>query len=233
MLLLYAELEMPFPAHPVQVLERRPRILRKVVLPVVAPDSRTFKVKGLVNVPVWRKQVVHDDKVNLFPVRHLDPVQPVKLREQRVWVINDMLIVVLEDLAQKLVLGVVDRLDDVLVVAGEVEEAAALSGRPQLREYVLAGQGHEIVGGIEAKERPQMAEYPRRIVLELEVVLCRWYQLVSGTATGLTNVLPPFRLGTHISKVDFCLTSKSAAVRFLSILAFVLDTATRMPVSML
>lgn len=84
------------------------------------------------NVSMWREEVVHDNKVNLLAIRHLDAVEAVKLREERIWVLFDVIIVILENLSQKLVFGVMNRLDNVLVVSGKIEEAAALAGRPKL-----------------------------------------------------------------------------------------------------
>jgi hypothetical protein len=40
-----------------------------------------------------------------------------------------MVVVVLEDFAEELMFSVVDGFDDILVIAGEIEEAAALSRR--------------------------------------------------------------------------------------------------------
>ena len=77
--------------------------------------------------------------MDLASVGYLNAMQAVKLGKKRVWVLLDVRVVVLEDLAEKLVLGMVDGLDDVLVVSGEIEEAAALSGRAELRKNVLAG----------------------------------------------------------------------------------------------
>ena len=101
-----------------------------------------------------REQVVHDDKVDLLAVRDLDPVESVELGEQGVRVPLDVLVVVAEDHAQPLVLAVMDRFDDVLVVAGEVEEAAALARRAEFGKDVLARQGHEVVPGIQFERRP-------------------------------------------------------------------------------
>lgn len=81
-----------------------------------------------------------------------------------------------------------------------------------------------------------MSENPRRIVLELEVILGGWNQLVSGTSEGLDTRLckrKEVSRNAYMSKVDFCLASKSASVSGRSSLAFVRDTETRMPVSML
>jgi hypothetical protein len=50
-----------------------------------------------------------------------------------------MVVVILQYLPQELVLGVVNGFDDVLVVSGEIEKAAALARRAELREDVLAG----------------------------------------------------------------------------------------------
>jgi hypothetical protein len=47
--------------------------------------------------------------------------------------------VVLEDLTQEFVLGVVNSFDDVLVITGEIEKAAALAWGAELGKNVLAG----------------------------------------------------------------------------------------------
>lgn len=65
-----------------------------------------------------------------------------------------MSVIVLENLAKKLMLGVVDSLDDVLIISREIEKAAALSRRPKLGKYVFARQGHKVVGRIETEQRP-------------------------------------------------------------------------------
>jgi hypothetical protein len=48
-----------------------------------------------------------------------------------------MIVVVLEDLAEELVFGVVDSFDDVLVVAREIEKAAALARGAELGKDVF------------------------------------------------------------------------------------------------
>jgi len=81
-------------------------------------------------------------------------------------------IVLGQNFAKQLMLRMVDSLDDVFVVARKVEEATTLAWGAQLRQNVLAGKGHQVIGGIEAEFRTEMAEYPGGIVFELEVVLC-------------------------------------------------------------
>ena len=51
-----------------------------------------------------------------------------------------MVVVVLQDLPQKLMLGVMDGLDDVLVISREIEKAATLSRGAELGKDVFAGQ---------------------------------------------------------------------------------------------
>jgi hypothetical protein len=85
-----------------------------------------------------RKQIVHDDEVNLASIGYLYAMQAVKLGKKSVWVLLYVVVVVLEDLAEELVFGVVDSLDDVLVVAGEIEKAATLARRAQLGKDVFA-----------------------------------------------------------------------------------------------
>lgn len=132
-----------------------------------------------------REEVVHDDEVNLLTIGHLDPVQTVELREKSVGVFGDMLEVVLEDLAKKLMLGMVNGLDDVLVVTREVEETAALARRAKFGQYILARQRHEVICWVQSKACAEMAENPRRVVLKLEVVLGGGNQLVPGTSMML------------------------------------------------
>lgn len=106
-----------------------------------------------------------------------------------------MLVIFWKNLSQQFVFGVVDSLDNVFIVPGEVEEASALSWRAQLGEDILAGQGHQIVGRVKAELGSQMPENPRRIVLKFEVVFCRGRQLVTSTNSN-ENVSQSTRLGT-------------------------------------
>lgn len=85
-----------------------------------------------------RKQVVHDDKVNFASVGYLYAVKAIKLRKKSVWVLLYVVVVVLQDLSEEFVFGMVDRLDDVLIVPGEIEETATLAWRAELRQDVLA-----------------------------------------------------------------------------------------------
>ena len=112
----------------------------------------------------------------------------------------DVLVVGLEDLEQKFVLGVADRLDDEAIVAREVEEGARLAGRAELGEDVLGGEGEEVVGRIEAEEFADVTEDPRRIVLELEVVLGARRELVADAAGSAQAPAPR----TYMSKENLC-----------------------------
>lgn len=97
------------------------------------------------------------------------------------------------------------------------------------------------------EQLPQVSEDPRRVVLKLEVVLCRGDKLISGAVVADLSVPVPQRTQlkhirvsenrrsgkTYISNVVLDLASKSASVNGRSSLALVRDTATRIPVSML
>lgn len=83
-----------------------------------------------------------------------------------------MVVIVLQDLSKKFVLGVMDGFDDVFIIAGEIEEAATFARRTELGKYVFAGQRYEIVGRIQLECRSQMAENPGGVVFELEIILC-------------------------------------------------------------
>jgi hypothetical protein len=89
--------------------------------------------------------------MNLAASWELDSVETVESGKERVGVVLDVVVIVFEDRPQKLVLGVADGLDDVLVVAREVEEGARFSGRAELREDIFGREGEEVVGWIESE----------------------------------------------------------------------------------
>lgn len=87
-----------------------------------------------------------------------------------------------------------------------------------------------------------MSKHPGRVVLKLEIILCRGNELIAGAIGGdmsartLSGEIIEWwleRAITYISNVDFCLASKSASVNGRFSLAFVRETETRMPVNML
>jgi len=125
--------------------------------------------------------------MDLASIGYLDAVKAVKLGKKRVWVFLYVIVIVFEYLAKEFVFGMMNSLDDVLVVAGEIEEAATLAGRAELREDVFAGQGHEVVGRVQLEDRAEMTEDPRGVVFELEVVLGGRRELVAGSARGLAS----------------------------------------------
>lgn len=152
-----------------------------------------------------RKEVVHDDKVNLATSRQLDAVQAIEARQERVRVLLHVLVVVLQDLAQELVLRVADRFDDEAVVAREVEERAALARRPEFGQDVLGGEGDEVVGRVEVEVFAQFTEHPGRVILELEVVLDGRCQLVSDAVGAVGSVRSRAAAAialTYISKLN-------------------------------
>jgi hypothetical protein len=61
-------------------------------------------------------------------IGYLNAMQTVELGKKRIRVLLDVVVVVLQYLPEELVFGVVDGLDDVLVVSGEIEKAATLAG---------------------------------------------------------------------------------------------------------
>jgi len=67
--------------------------------------------------------------MDLAPVGYLYAMKAIKLREKGVRVFLYVVVVVLEDFPEEFVLGVVDSLDDVFVVPGEIKETATLAGR--------------------------------------------------------------------------------------------------------
>lgn len=89
-----------------------------------------------------REEVVHDHEVDLAPVGHLDAMEAVELGDERVGILLDVLVVLREDLAEEFMFGMMDRLDNVLVVSGEVEEAPAFPRGAEFGEDVFAREGH-------------------------------------------------------------------------------------------
>ena len=127
------------------------------------------------------KQVVHDDEMDLASIGYLNAVEAVKLGKKRVWVVLYVVVVVLQNLSKELVFGVVNSLDDVLVVAREIEKAAALAWRAELGKNVFTCQRDKVIGRVELEGSAEMAEDPWCIVLELEVVLGGRSKLVTSS----------------------------------------------------
>ena len=119
-------------AQPIQILERGPWVVFELFFAKLTTNGRAFEIEGLVDVAVRREKVIHNNKVDLPAVGYLDPVQAVELGDERVWIVADVRVVVAEDFAEEFVFSVMNSLDDVFVVAREVEEAPALPGRAQL-----------------------------------------------------------------------------------------------------
>jgi hypothetical protein len=87
-------------------------------------------------------------------------------------VLADVLMVVFQNLADKLVFVVVYRFDNEPVVTGEVEERARFARGAKLRENVLLRQRQKIISRIKVEALlPQISEDPGRIILEFEIVL--------------------------------------------------------------
>lgn len=66
---------------------------------------------------MWREQIIHDHKMHLSSERDFDAMQAIELREERVWIFPDVVVVFPEHVAEDLVFGVMDGFDDVFVVA--------------------------------------------------------------------------------------------------------------------
>src|SRR4051812_21747981 len=109
--LLRAKFEMQVPSKPVQVLERRPRVLLQILFLVVSSDSRTFQVESLVDVPVWWEEIVHDYEMNLPSIRNLHSVKAIELRQQSIRILLDVVAILLQYLPQEFVLSMMNRLD--------------------------------------------------------------------------------------------------------------------------
>lgn len=71
-------------------------------------------------------------------------------------------------------LGMMDGFDNIFVVTGEVKKAPTLTRRTEFRQDVLTCQRDKIVRWVDLETRPDVTKNPRRVVLEFEIVLCRW-----------------------------------------------------------
>jgi len=129
---------------------------------------------------MWRKQIVHHNKVDFLSICDFHSVKTVKLGYERVRISFHVGVIVSQYFPQEFVFGMVNGLNDILVVPRKVEEAATFTRRAEFREYVLAGQRHEVVRGIELEFCSQVTKYPRRIVFEFEVVFGGWSQFVTS-----------------------------------------------------
>lgn len=143
-------------------------------------NGGSFEIERAVNIAVWGKKIVHNYKMNLSPIRHLDSMQSIELGKERIRVFLDVGVIVAQYLAEEDVFTMVNGLDDVLVIAGKVKETATLARRTKLGENIFARQGNEIVGGIETKYGSQLPKDLRGIVFKLEIILCGWCQLVAS-----------------------------------------------------
>lgn len=128
-----------------------------------------------------REQVIHDDEMDLTSIGYLYAMQAVELGKKGVGVLLYVVVVVFENLAEEFVFSVMDSLDDVLVVAREIEKAAALAWRAELGKNVFTCQRDKVIGRVELEGSAEMTEDPWRIVLELEVVLGGRSKLVASS----------------------------------------------------
>jgi hypothetical protein len=67
-------------------------------------------------------------------------MQTIELREKRIWIFLDVVVVILQYFPEEFVLGVVDGFDNVLIISREIKEATAFTWRSKFGKNVLAGQ---------------------------------------------------------------------------------------------
>lgn len=70
--LLRSKLQHFFAVDPVEVLQHRAGILFGHFFRVLSPHSTALEIVRLVDILVWREQIVHDDEVNLLASWELD-----------------------------------------------------------------------------------------------------------------------------------------------------------------
>jgi hypothetical protein len=75
---LRAKLKLLAAVDPVEILEHRAWILARPVLRVLPPDGGPLEIVRLVDVLVWREEVVHDHEMDLPTPRQLDAVKTIE-----------------------------------------------------------------------------------------------------------------------------------------------------------
>lgn len=146
------------------------------------------------------EQVVHNDEMNLPPMRQLDPMQPIEPRQEGMRVLLDVFVVLFQDLPQELVFGMSNRLDDEPVVSREIKERTRFPWRTEFREDVFRRERDEVVGGVEEKVFSEFSENPRGVIFKLEVVPNRGSQLVSDAVQPLSV---SFRITSVVRKREW------------------------------
>ena len=76
------------------------------------------------HIAMRREQVVHDDEMDLPPMRQLNPMQPIKPTQQRMRIRLDMLMIILQYPPQELMLRMPYSLDDEPIVPTKVKEGS-------------------------------------------------------------------------------------------------------------
>ena len=134
--------------------------------------------------------------MNLAAARQLDSMQAIESRQEGMWVIYDVLVIVAQYTPQKLVFRVRNRLYDEPIVAVKVEKRPRLAGRPQFREDILCRERQEIVGWVEVKVLlAQVSKYPWRIVFEFKIVACRGRQFIADSTSATLD------FSSHVKRV--------------------------------
>jgi hypothetical protein len=122
--LLGTEFEGSTTIDPVQIFQDSLWIRFRLVLGIFSAESGTFEIISLMDIAMRGEEVVHDYKVDFAPARELDSMQAVEAGQESMRIGSNVLMIVLENRAQKLVLGVRDGLDDKAVIPREIEERA-------------------------------------------------------------------------------------------------------------
>lgn len=125
-------------SQPVQVLQGSSGIALQIFFFVISPNCRSLEVKGLMYVSMWRKEIVHHNKMNFPAIGYLNSMKAIELGYQGVRITLDMGIILSQYFPQELVLSMMYGFDDILVVPREIEEASTFTRRAQLRQDILA-----------------------------------------------------------------------------------------------
>ena len=113
----------------------------------------------LVDEVLVRHEVVHHDEADVAPHARLDSDEAEEAGYERVLAaLHHVLVVVGQDLPQELGLLLRDRLDDELAILRQVKHRAALAGRAELSQRVLAADGDHVLLRVHAEVLAQVAE---------------------------------------------------------------------------
>jgi len=91
---LWSELQHLATVDPIQVLQDSPWVCSGLFLRILSSHSATLQVIRLMDIPMGREEIVHDNEVNFSSVRKLDTMKSIEPGEKRVWIVLHMCVII-------------------------------------------------------------------------------------------------------------------------------------------